>query len=398
LSLFLPQFCLVHCHGSVWFHFLVYWLLFGLLSLVLDSACLLDLRSHLALDITVCLVIDLACLDYDLLIKLAIGSYTLPTSPAHYRILCLPEIQRLFGIQIIMDPTSRLFRLRQGNRRVEDFVVEFCELCHLVDFNDVALKDIFRVGLNDPIRSWLPGGKIHWSLERYIDHALYLSGSTFTVGVTDEGPHDPPVPTKPKPAHAMPVKPKSAKAMSTTPVPPHTTHAKPQPAAAGPAHAKPAAAGPAHAKPAAPGPAPVMAARPESAPVMAALLQPAHKMAAISKPVHKMAAIPEPVHKMAAFPEPVHKMAAVPEPVHKMAATPKPVHKMAAVPEPLHKMVAVPKPCFKMAHVLDSPLMVVWAAKMALPHVMAATPDSSQAAEPSQAAGASSESSQPTAV
>ncbi|KAL0164224.1 hypothetical protein M9458_039977, partial [Cirrhinus mrigala] len=71
------------CHSSVWFHFLVYLLPFGLLSLVLDSACFLDLRSCLALDIPVCLVIDPACLDYDLLIKLAIGSYTLLTSP-HY--------------------------------------------------------------------------------------------------------------------------------------------------------------------------------------------------------------------------------------------------------------------------------------------------------------------------
>ncbi|KAL0178798.1 hypothetical protein M9458_027692, partial [Cirrhinus mrigala] len=376
---------------------------------------LLDLRSRLALDITVCLVIDPACFDYDLLIKLATGSYTLSTSPALYRILRLPKIQRLSRTQITMDLASRLFCLRQGNRCIEDYVGEFCELCRLVGFDDVALKDIFRVGLNDPIRLGLPGGKIHWTLEQYIDYALLLAGSSFTVGVADKEPCNPTAPSTlehfhtptfmsgiiqvmSEPYHAMPAKPKSTQVMSTTPrpvhvtsaklqpahvtsakpQPAHATSAKPQPAhpipaaprpdhvtssAPGPAHAMPATPEPAHAMPAAPGPAhampaPVMAARPESAPVMAARPE--------SAPV--MATLLQPAHKMAAFPEPVHKMAAVPEPVHKMAGTPKPVHKMAAIPEPLHKMVAVSKPRFMMAHVLDSPLMAVWAAKMALPH------------------------------
>ncbi|KAL0192160.1 hypothetical protein M9458_010456, partial [Cirrhinus mrigala] len=55
-----------------------------------------------------------------------------------------------------MDPASRLFRLRQGNRPIEDYVTDFCELCYLVPFNDVALKDIFHYGLDDPIQSCLP--------------------------------------------------------------------------------------------------------------------------------------------------------------------------------------------------------------------------------------------------
>ncbi|KAL0202432.1 hypothetical protein M9458_000450, partial [Cirrhinus mrigala] len=268
---------------------------------------------------TVCLDIDPACLTTIWIIKLAIGSYTLPTSP-HYRILRLPEIQRLFGIQIIMDPASRLFSLRQGNLSIEDYVVDFCELCHKVDFNDVALKDIFRNGLNNPIRSGLPGGKIHWSLEQYIDFALRLAGSPFTVGVADEEPCYPPVSAKPVNFSVMSgIIQVMSEAYHAKPQPAHVTSAKPRPT-----HAIPAAPRPVHVTPAAPESAPVMAARPESAPVMAArpesapvmatLLQPAHKMAAISKPVHKMAAIPEPVHKMAAFPEPVHKMAAVPEP------------------------------------------------------------------------------------
>ncbi len=55
-----------------------------------------------------------------------------------------------------------LLRLRQDNGAIEDYVVEFLELSNQVDFNEVALKEIFRVGLNEPIYSGLPGGKIHF--------------------------------------------------------------------------------------------------------------------------------------------------------------------------------------------------------------------------------------------
>ncbi len=48
-------------------------------------------------------------------------------------------------------------------------MADFCELSHRVDFNDVTLKDIFRFDIDKPLRSSLPGGKICWSLERYID-------------------------------------------------------------------------------------------------------------------------------------------------------------------------------------------------------------------------------------
>ncbi|KAL0159558.1 hypothetical protein M9458_043283, partial [Cirrhinus mrigala] len=228
-----------------------------------------------------------------------------------------------------MDPVSHLLRLHQGNRPIKDYVVDFCQFCHLVNFNDVALKDIFRAGLTHPIRFGLPGGKIHWSLEKYIDYALLLARSSFTVGIADEGPRNPTVTPTPQPVRVMPAKSKPVQVTSTKPQPAHVTSAKPQPALvkstkpepshaksvkAKPAHAMPAAPGPAHAMPAAPESAPVMAARPEPEPVMATLPQPAHKMAAIPKPIHKMAAISKPVHKMAAPSESLAKMAATPEP------------------------------------------------------------------------------------
>ncbi len=83
----------------------------------------------------------------------------------------------------IMNPAVSLLRLRQGNGAIEDYVVEFLEFSNQVDFNEVALKDIFRVGLNEPIRSGLPGGKIHFSLAEYLDYALLICGSSVTVGV-----------------------------------------------------------------------------------------------------------------------------------------------------------------------------------------------------------------------
>ncbi len=71
-----------------------------------------------------------------------------------------------------MNPAvSRFLCLHQGDRAIEDYVEDFCGQCHLVAFNDVALKDIFRVGLSDPIHSRLLGRKIYWSLEQCIDHA-----------------------------------------------------------------------------------------------------------------------------------------------------------------------------------------------------------------------------------
>ncbi|KAL0151607.1 hypothetical protein M9458_053090 [Cirrhinus mrigala] len=195
-----------------------------------------------------------------------------------------------------MDPESRLFHLHQGNQPIENYVTGFCELCHLVTFNDVALKDIFRHGLNEPIRSYLSGGKIHWSLEQYIDFALRLAGSPFTVGVAKEEHCYPPVSAKPgkfsimsgniqvmpEPSHAMPAKPKPSYVVTTKPQSTHVMSAKPQPALV--TSAKPQ---PAHAMPAAPGSAHAMPATlPESAPVMAAIPKPVHKMAASSDGCH----------------------------------------------------------------------------------------------------------------
>lgn len=64
----------------------------------------------------------------------------------------------------IMNPAISLLLLHQGDRRCVDYVADFCELSQLVDFSDVALTDTFHNGLNEPVRSRMPGGRIKFSL------------------------------------------------------------------------------------------------------------------------------------------------------------------------------------------------------------------------------------------
>ncbi|KAL0181756.1 hypothetical protein M9458_024162, partial [Cirrhinus mrigala] len=281
---------------------------FGLLSWFLTFCLFTGLRSRLALDITVCLEMDPACLTMLCLIKLTIGSIH-ASHESRYRILRLPQIQRLSEHRSTMDPASRLFRLRQGNQPFEDYVTDFCEQCSLVTFNDVALKDIFCHGLNKPIRSYLPGGKIHWSLEQYIDYALRLNGSPFTVGIADEEPCNPTVPIKSENFHTPTFMSGVVHVVPNTPEP----------------HCK-----------------------------MAAIPQSTHKMAAISKPAHVMSTKPETSHAKPAKPKSAHAMPAAPGPVLITSAKPQPALVTAALPESAPVMAALPEPVHKILLALNS--------------------------------------------
>ncbi len=106
------------------------------------------------------LVSDYVCiLDFTFVNKLHLGSsLRSPSVDSHYRIHDPHH-----------DPAVSLLRLQQGNQAIEEYIEKFCELCNQVDFNDVALKDLFRVGLNEPIRfpaTWrentLVSGEIYW--------------------------------------------------------------------------------------------------------------------------------------------------------------------------------------------------------------------------------------------
>ncbi len=82
-----------------------------------------------------------------------------------------------------MDPFDQLLDLRQGSSSIEEYVTQFCEIADKVSFDDFFFKEIFRFRLNEPVKSWLPEGKFHVSLKDFMDYALIVAGSSFTVGV-----------------------------------------------------------------------------------------------------------------------------------------------------------------------------------------------------------------------
>ncbi|KAL0154418.1 hypothetical protein M9458_050267 [Cirrhinus mrigala] len=254
-----------------------------------------------------------------------------------YRILRYPKIQRLLDTDQTMDPASRLFCLRQGNRPIEDYVVDFCKLCHLVNFNDVALKDIFR---------------------QYIDYALLLAGSSFTVGIADEGPRNPAVTPTPQPAHVITSKPETfhtptfmSGIVTIMTEPPQTKPAKPKPAQVTPT-------------------------KPRFADVTSAKPQPVHVTSAAPKPAHVTSAhvspdcesTPETLfdHELTPEASSVHKSAPEASPVHESAPEASPVHK--STPEASSVNESAPMPPEVAAPAAEPPKGV------AFPHRLSACP------------------------
>ncbi len=85
-----------------------------------------------------------------------------------------------------MDPFDQLLDLKQGSSPIEEYVTQFYKISCKVPFDEVALKDIFRFGLCEPIESYLPEGKFHCSLKDFMHYALLCAGSSFSVGVAKE--------------------------------------------------------------------------------------------------------------------------------------------------------------------------------------------------------------------
>ncbi len=85
-----------------------------------------------------------------------------------------------------MDPFDQLLDLRQGSSAIEEYVTQFCEISDKVHFDEVFLKYIFLFGMSEPVKSWLPEGKFNVSLKDFMDYALMVAGSSFTVGVAEE--------------------------------------------------------------------------------------------------------------------------------------------------------------------------------------------------------------------
>ncbi len=61
--------------------------------------------------------------------------------------------------RLTIDPVDQLLGLRQGDRSIEDYVQQFCELIYQVPlYDEILFKELFQFGLNEPVKSRLPGG------------------------------------------------------------------------------------------------------------------------------------------------------------------------------------------------------------------------------------------------
>ncbi len=90
-----------------------------------------------------------------------------------------------------MDAAVKMMFLRQGTHSIEDYVVDFLELAHMTHLDEICLIIFFRGGLSEPLSSIMPLHDPNWTLENYVDMALQLSGSPFTVGIAEEENNSP---------------------------------------------------------------------------------------------------------------------------------------------------------------------------------------------------------------
>ncbi|KAL1276437.1 hypothetical protein QQF64_036060 [Cirrhinus molitorella] len=81
--------------------------------------------------------------------------------------------------------TSR-FTAEHG-RDLELYMEEFLNICHQATCDDVCLTEGFQCGLDDDLRFVMPLGDPCWTLQSYINFALWTGGSPFTVGKVDDG-------------------------------------------------------------------------------------------------------------------------------------------------------------------------------------------------------------------
>ncbi len=122
--------------------------------------------------------------------------------------------------RLTIDPVDQLLGLRQGDRSIEDYVQQFCELIYQVPlYDEILFKDLFQFGLNEPLKSRLPGGQVNVRLSEFLDYALTLCDSPFTVGVVEEerdAALTPEMTAAPEHAHKMAATAESGRTMAVT--------------------------------------------------------------------------------------------------------------------------------------------------------------------------------------
>ncbi len=82
---------------------------------------------------------------------------------------------------LAMHPEDLLLTTIQDGCPIEDYVKEFLVLTERVACKERTLKTIFWDGLDDFLYHLMPPSNSSWSLGRYIEYALRLSYSPFTV-------------------------------------------------------------------------------------------------------------------------------------------------------------------------------------------------------------------------
>lgn len=87
---------------------------------------------------------------------------------------------------ILFDPAALLYTHTQDGCPIEEYVEEFIKLSHLVSWSNGTLNTLFWLGLSDHLLNQVHATYTTCSLTQYIDHVLWLGGSSLTVGEVDE--------------------------------------------------------------------------------------------------------------------------------------------------------------------------------------------------------------------
>lgn len=81
---------------------------------------------------------------------------------------------------------EEIVKLCQGNRSIEHYVKEFLRLASRCSNSNLCLMIFYQGGLSDLVRSNTTAFEKDWSLYLYMEFALLLSGSTFSVSYVEE--------------------------------------------------------------------------------------------------------------------------------------------------------------------------------------------------------------------
>ncbi len=244
--------------------------------------------------------------------------------------------------RLTIDPVDQLLGLRQGDRSIEDYVQQFCELIYQVPlYDEILFKELFKFELNEPVKSRLPGGQVNVQLSEFLDYALMLCDSPFTVGVVEEerdAALTPEMTAATEHAPKMAVIAESGRTMAVTTTPRHVRAASHEPSQV-PAEVKEASQVPADAKE----PSQVPADVKEPSQVPADVKEPSQVPADVKEPSQVPADVKEPSQVPADVKEPSQVPADVKEPSQVPADVKEPSQVAADVKEPSQATAYVKK-------------------------------------------------------